>query len=80
MASGKAVIGSNLNPIKQYIEHERTGFLFNDPKEVYLYLKKLIENPNLIKEIGRRARKEAAKYDWNLIIRKYEEMYRSVIK
>lgn len=80
MASGKVVIASNINPINEYIEHERTGFLFNDQKEVYLYLKKLIENPNLIKEIGRKARKEAAKYDWNLIIRRYEEMYRSVIK
>lgn len=80
MASGKVVIASNITPIKEYIEHEHTGFLFNDPKEVYLYIKKLIENPNLIKEIGRRARKEAAKYDWNLIIRRYEEMYRSVTK
>jgi len=80
MASGKAVIASNINPISEYIEHERTGFLFNDEKEVYPYLKKLIENPNLVKDIGRRARKEAAKYDWNLIIRRYEEMYRSVIK
>lgn len=80
MASGKVVIASNINPIKEYIRHEHTGFLFYDQKEVYLYLKKLIENPTLIKEIGRRARKEAAKYDWGLIIRRYEEMYRSVIK
>ena len=79
MASGKVVIASNINPINEYIEHERTGFLFAEEKEVYLYLKKLIENPKLIKEIGRRARKEAAKYDWNLIIRRYEEMYRSVM-
>ena len=79
MASGKVVIASNINPIKEYIEHERTGFLFNEEKEVYLYLKKLIEAPSLIKEIGKKARKEAAKYDWNLIIRRYEEMYRSVI-
>ena len=78
MASGKVVIASNINPINEYIEHERTGFLFNEEKEVYLNLKKLIENPNLIKEIGKRARKEAAKYDWNLIIRRYEKMYRSV--
>jgi len=80
MASGKAVIASNINPIKEYIQHERTGFLFNDPKEVYPYIKKLIENPNQIKEIGKRAKKEAAKYDWNLIIHKYEQMYQSVIK
>ncbi|MFX1563563.1 MAG: glycosyltransferase family 4 protein [Promethearchaeota archaeon] len=80
MASGKAVIASNINPIKEYIQHERTGFLFNEEREVYLYLKKLIENPNLIKEIGKRARREATKYDWNLIIRRYEEMYRSVLR
>ena len=80
MASGRVVIASNINPINDYIEHERTGFLFNKQKEVYVYIKKLIEDPNLIREIGRRARKEAAKYDWNLIIRRYEEMYRSVIK
>ena len=80
MASGKVVIASNINPINEYIEHERTGFLFNDQKEVCLHLKKLIKNPNLIREIGRKARKEVAKYDWNLIIRRYEEMYRSVIK
>jgi glycosyltransferase involved in cell wall biosynthesis len=79
MASGKVVIASNINPIKEYIEHERTGFLFTEEKEVYVYLKKLIENPKLIKEIGRRARKEVAKYDWNLIIGRYEEMYRSVM-
>jgi len=80
MASGNAVIASNINPIKEYIQHERSGYLFNHQKEVYPYLKKLIENPDLIKEIGTRARKEAAKYDWDLIIRRYEEMYRSVIK
>ena len=80
MASGKAVIASNINPINEYIEHQRSGFLFNDPKEIYIYIKNLLENPNLIKEIGKQARKEAAKYDWNLIINKYEEMYRSVIK
>ena len=80
MASGKAVIASNINPINEYIEHEHTGFLFNNQEEVYLYLKKLLESPNLIREIGRRARKEAAKYDWSRIIHRYEEMYRSVIK
>ena len=80
MASGKVVIASNINPINKYIEHERTGFLFNNQKEVYPYLKKLRESPSLIREIGRKARKKAAEYDWNLIIRKYEEMYRSVIK
>jgi len=80
MASGKVVIASDINPIKEYIQHERSGFLFRDQKEVYLCLKKLIENPDLIEEIGKRAREEAEKYDWQLVIRRYETMYKSVIK
>lgn len=80
MASGKVVIASDINPIKEYIQHERTGFLFNNEKEVYLYLKKLINDSDLIKEIGRRARKEAEKHDWQIVIRRYEEMYRNVVE
>lgn len=79
MASGKVVIASCINPIKEYIQHGRTGFLFYDSKEVYLYLKRIIENPYLIEEIGRRAREKAAKYDWRLIIRKYEQMYKEIL-
>jgi len=80
MACGKAVIGSNINPIREYIHHNQTGFLFSGQREVYVYLKKMIENPGLIDEIGNRARKEVKKYDWKVVIRRYEEMYRSVVK
>jgi glycosyltransferase involved in cell wall biosynthesis len=79
MAAGKVVIASDINPINEYIQHEHTGFLFRDQKEVYLYLKRLIGNPDLIEKIGKLARKEAEKYDWQLIIRRYEAMYRSIV-
>jgi glycosyltransferase involved in cell wall biosynthesis len=80
MASGKVVIASDINPINEYIQHERTGFLFQNQKEAYFYLKNLIENPDLIEKIGRKAREEAAKYDWGLTIRRYEDMYRGIIE
>ena len=80
MASGNAVIASGINPIREYIQHGRTGFLFSEENDVYEYLKKLIESPHLVMEIGERARKEAEKYDWRHLIRRYEAMYRSVME
>jgi len=79
MASGKVVIASNINPINTYIQHGYDGFLFHDGEESYKYIKKLIENPNLVKEIGKRAREKAKNYDWQHIIIKYENIYRSVV-
>jgi glycosyltransferase involved in cell wall biosynthesis len=80
MASGKVVIASDINPINEYIQHGCTGFLFQNQKEAYFYLKNLIGNPELIEKIGRNAREGVAKYDWELIIRRYEEMYRSLME
>jgi len=79
MASGKVVIASNINPINTYIQHEYDGFLFNSELEAYAYIKKLLQNPDLIREIGKNARKKAEHYDWQFIITKYEEMYRKVL-
>jgi glycosyltransferase involved in cell wall biosynthesis len=79
MASGKVVIASDINPIKEYIQHGRTGFLFRHEEEVCSYLKRLIGSPDLIMEIGTRASESTKKYDWQLLIRKYEEMYESVV-
>jgi glycosyltransferase involved in cell wall biosynthesis len=80
MASGKVVIASDINPIKEYIQNGRTGFLFSEENDLYACLKKLIESPHLVTEIGERARKKAEEYDWQHLIRKYEAMYRSVMK
>ncbi|MEM3577686.1 MAG: glycosyltransferase family 4 protein [Candidatus Bathyarchaeia archaeon] len=80
MASGKTVIASDINPINEYIQHEFNGFLFQNQEELYFYLKNLIENPDLIVKIGKNARESAKKYDWKIIMRRYEEMYKSVIK
>ncbi|MBS7633137.1 glycosyltransferase family 4 protein [Candidatus Bathyarchaeota archaeon] len=79
MASGKAVVASDIYPIREYIQHEITGFLFSDAKELYPCLKKLLDNPDLIKKIGERARRKAEQHDWKKIISKYEEMYRIVL-
>lgn len=79
MAAGKTVIASNIHPIKEYIKHGYSGFLFNEEKDVFAYLDVLLETPSLIKQVGKRARKEAAKYDWNLVIHCYEKMYESVM-
>ncbi len=80
MASGRAVIASNINPINDYIEHGRTGFLINEENDVYAFTKKLIEDPCQVTEFGERARKAAEKYDWRHLVRRYEAMYQSVLE
>lgn len=79
MASGKVVMASNINPINTYIQHEHEGFLFNSAWEAYTYIKKLLETPNLIREIGKNAREKAKHYDWQHVITKYEDMYKKVL-
>jgi len=79
MAAGKAVLASNINPIADYIKHGYSGFLFDSDNQIYAFCKNLIENPNLMKNIGDNARKEAAKYDWKTIINNLETMYESVM-
>ncbi|MCJ7632288.1 glycosyltransferase [Candidatus Bathyarchaeota archaeon] len=78
-ARGRVVIASDASPIKEYIQHEKTGFLFRDQKEVYSYVKKLLENPGLIGKTGERARREAENYDWQVVLSRYEEMYKSIV-
>lgn len=79
MASGKVVIASNINPINTYIQHGYDGFLFCNEEEVYQYIKTLIENPELIRKMGKRAREKAKNYDWQHIIIKYENIYRNAV-
>ncbi|MDH7563400.1 MAG: glycosyltransferase family 4 protein [Candidatus Bathyarchaeota archaeon] len=79
MASGRAVVASDIYPIKEYIQHGTTGFLFSDAEELYSCLKQLLDNPDLIRKIGERAKRKAEQHDWKTIIDKYEEMYRNVL-
>lgn len=58
---GIPMIGSPVQPYLEAVEHGKTGFLAKSPKDWLKYLRKLIENEELRKEIGENARKVAQK-------------------
>jgi len=79
MAAGKAVVASDINPHREYIEHGVSGFLAKDGNDFYKYSKELIDNPDLIKTLSKNAQKKAKGYDWQIIFDKIESIYDFVI-
>jgi len=63
---GLPILASCTGGIPEQVDHGRTGFLMTDtPKQVYPYLKQLIENGRLRSEFGRSARKKAeSEFNW----------------
>lgn len=55
MACGVPVIASNVGGLPEAVDHERTGLIVNDD-EVIGALRRLLENPGLAAEMGRRGR------------------------
>ncbi len=80
MAAGKAVIASDINPHREYIEHGITGFLAKNDEDFYRYCSDLICNEELMQTIGRNAKMSAKEYDWESVFRKVEDMYANVVR
>ncbi len=62
MAAGIPSIASAIGVNKEIIDHGVNGFLANDFYEFYKYFKILIENPQLRKEMGLKAREKVKKF------------------
>jgi len=66
MSAGCAIVASDTKPLKEAIEHNQTGLLFNffDPAELAAGVVKLLENPSERERLGANARKFAqSNYD-----------------
>lgn len=65
LALGKAVVASKIGGVPEQIIDGETGFLFepNDPNDLAVKISKLITNPELLEDIGRRAYDSAEKFD-----------------
>jgi glycosyltransferase involved in cell wall biosynthesis len=66
MSAGCAIVASDTQPLKEAIEHNQTGLLFNffDPAELAAGVVKLLENPAERQRLGANARKFAqSNYD-----------------
>lgn len=75
MASGKAVIASDINTHREYIEHGVSGLLAKNEDEFYKYCKELINSDELRQMFCKNAQQKAKQYDWEKIFDKVEEVY-----
>ena len=53
----------------------RTGFLATEPDDFFGHLVKLLETPELRRDLGRAARAHAQTFDWGVITRRWEEIF-----
>lgn len=81
-AAGLPSIATNVNGIPDIILHNQTGFLVDrqDIESFFAYALRLIENEDLAKEMGKKAKEHVkANFSWEVIAKKYEEVYMSLL-
>jgi len=61
MAYGKAIVASDLPPIREVLDHGRTGLLCSPdaPREWCAAIRRLIDEPDLVRRLARDARRES---------------------
>lgn len=75
MACGLPILVSNCAPYPEFVKSD-FGFMVNreNPKEIQDVLTKLIENPNVLKQMSLSARKAAENFSWDRIVEQYVAM------
>jgi len=82
-ASGKPAISMNINGIPDIIKHGKTGFLVDpyDFESLYKYTKIILNDKDIQDKLGKNAfNKVKNKFSWKNIIKKYEKLYKDVLK
>jgi len=79
-ACGKASIGYNAGSIPEVIINGKTGFVAKNERELRSYAKKLVEDKKLRKKMGKKALKFSKNFRWDEITKKYEQVFRGIIK
>jgi glycosyltransferase involved in cell wall biosynthesis len=61
------------------VVHGRTGFVATEPDDFFAHLEKLLDNPQLRRELGRAGRAHAQTFDWGVITRRWEEIFERLV-
>lgn len=78
MYLGNPVISSNVGGVHEAIKHGENGFLFNleETGSCAKYMKMLVENPNLIRKLGKTSQEIVNRYFTpDKMLGQYEELY-----
>ena len=82
MGCGLPIVASDVGGNNELVEEGVNGYLIkgDDEEKLATDLAMLIDNDGKRKEMGRISREKAMKYDWSVIMGKYDEMYRKRVK
>ena len=83
MALGKAVLASAVGGLRELIEPEVTGVLFDpgDRADFCRQATRLLLQPDLRRKLGEKARSEViSRKDWKSLARQYESVYEAAIR
>jgi len=82
MSVGRAVIGTNIGAIPEWLEDGRTGFLVEpkNSKDIANKIIKLFENQKLPKMMGERAHIRVEKFSIEEYVKNLERLYEKILK
>lgn len=82
MATGVPVVASDIPGYRTVLAPAREGLLVppKDPGEIARAIVTLARDAPLRKELGLRGRETALRYDWPIVVRRIEEIYRGVLE
>jgi len=73
-----SIVFSNYKP--ETVLNGETGYIVRDVDEMMEKLQVLIEDADLRHRMGKRAREFAEKFDWNIIVKKWENEFINILK
>ena len=82
MSVGRAVVGTNIGAIPEWLEDGRTGFLVEPKnyKDIANKIIKLFENQKLLKMMGERAHIRVEKFSIEEYVKNLERLYEKILK
>jgi glycosyltransferase involved in cell wall biosynthesis len=82
MACGLCVVSTNVGGIPYLLEHELDALLVssNDPDNMAESVRRILTEPDLAARLSHNARRKAEKFDWSIILPRWESLLINVIK
>ncbi|MGJ8560389.1 MAG: glycosyltransferase [Litorimonas sp.] len=82
MSAGRPIIGYNHGALREVIDHNGSGFhiQYKRPQEAIHYLKKFIETPSLLSEMGKKGHERAQTYySYNTLSRNINALFHTAL-
>jgi len=83
LATGKAVLATNIGGIRELVEAEKTALLFQpgDIEDFCRQARRLIQHENLRRKLGEQARRLILRdKDWKILAQRYDAVYEAAIE